>query len=599
MNHTTYRMLIASSFARPGIGRAGLVALLLASVAPAPLARADDDGEFRPGNLLLSRVLYSNNPNVVTAGVTQLPPGCVAANCVTAIASGTYPQVFNNDQVDGSFGITAKIVLDELTRRGEFVRSLEVPNSSQHHVSASSDQMVSSFPSKSEVALNLSTDKRVVTFMGYLSPVDAIDVSNSNTPFVIDPTNPVPGTDYRVVAALDAHGHFQFTKSNAYSGNNGRAAILNNSNGASFLYTSGNAGNGGNPQPNGIIVGAGMQIITPAKIPLVAQPDPGLPTPVGSFNITQLGDKPDKIGKDTNFRGLTIFNNVVYTTKGSGGNGVNTVYFIDNSGFDSQNRPLACPNGTGVPNPTATLPTAPISYSALLLQTKGVFPYNMCILSGFPTALKSTTAFPFGVWFANATTLYVADEGNGMNTFDPVSGTYTDAAAQTLAGLQKWVFDSTLHAWKPAYVLTTGLDLGVPYTVNNYPTGNNPVTGLPWSPATDGLRNLTGHVNRDGTVTIWAITSTVSGGGDQGADPNKLVKITDNLAATTLPAGEHFRTIRTARFAEVLRGVSFTPGTGAPPHDDDDFDDHDDHDHDGGDHDGGDHDGGDHDHGDH
>jgi hypothetical protein len=38
---------------------------------------------------------------------------------------------------------------------------------------------------------------------------------------------------------------------------------------------------------------------------------------VGSFNITQLGDSADKIGKDTNFRGLTIFNNVIYTTKGA------------------------------------------------------------------------------------------------------------------------------------------------------------------------------------------------------------------------------------------------------------------------------------------
>jgi hypothetical protein len=76
-------------------------------------------------------------------------------------------------------------------------------------------------------------------------------------------------------------------------------------------------------------------------------------------------------------------------------------------------------------------------------------------------------------------------------------------------------------------------------------------------------------------VTVYAITSTVSGSGDQGADPNKLVAITDDLAATTLPAGEAFKTLRTARFAEVLRGVSFTPGTGAPPHhDDDDFDDH-------------------------
>jgi hypothetical protein len=41
-----------------------------------------------------------------------------------------------------------------------------------------------------------------------------------------------------------------------------------------------------------------------------------------------------------------------------------------------------------------------------------------------------------------------------------------------------------------------------------------------WSPATDGLRNLAGRVHRDGTVTIWPITSTVSGSGDRGADPN-------------------------------------------------------------------------------
>jgi hypothetical protein len=191
--------------------------------------------------------------------------------------------------------------------------------------------MVGSFSSKSEVALNLSTDKRFVTFMGYLAPIDALDVSNSNTPFVIDPTNPVPGQDYRVVAQVDQRGKFRFAKTNAYSGNNGRAAILNDQNGASLVYTAGNAGNGGNPQPAGVIVGGGAQILTASTLPLNSQIDPGLPTPVGSFNITQVppNTKPDKIGKDTNFRGLTIFNNVVYFTKGSGGNGINTVYFID------------------------------------------------------------------------------------------------------------------------------------------------------------------------------------------------------------------------------------------------------------------------------
>ena len=75
--------------------------------------------------------------------------------------------------------------------------------------------MVTSFPSKSEIALNLSTDGRVVTFMGYLAPIDALDVSNSNTPAVFDPTNSVSGSYSRVVAEVDEHGRFRFTKTNA------------------------------------------------------------------------------------------------------------------------------------------------------------------------------------------------------------------------------------------------------------------------------------------------------------------------------------------------------------------------------------------------
>jgi hypothetical protein len=550
-------------FARPPAFRSGMaVTLFLSGLVSVGGALADDDGvEFKPGNLLLSRSVYDNNPANVTVGMS-LPPNCVAPNCVAATNNGTYPSVWGNDAADASFGITAKIVLDQLKPSGELVNSLEVPNSSDRHISSTRDQMVTSFPSKSEIALNLSTDGRVVTFMGYLAPIDALDVSNSNTPAVVDPTDPVPGSYSRVVAAVDEHGHFSFTKTNAYSGNNGRAAILNNKDGANVIYTAGNAGNGGNPQPNGIIIGAGLQIMTAEHKPLAAQ-DPGLPTPVGSFNITQLGLTADKIGKDTNFRGLTVFNKVIYTTKGSGGNGVNTVYFIDTTGFDSSGKPLACPNGIGVPGATASLPTTPIFYDASQLQTKGVVPYNMCILNGFPTTLakKPMPAFPFGVWFADAKTLYVSDEGNGTTTFDPVSGKYTAAASQTTAGLQKWVFDAGLGAWKLAYVLQAGLNLGVPYTVKDYPTGQNPQTGLPWAPAADGLRNIMGRVNRDGTATIWAITSTVSGDGDQGADPNQLVMIRDNLAATSLPAGESFSAIRTARFGEVLRGISFTPGT--------------------------------------
>ncbi len=204
----------------------------------------------------------------------------------------------------------------------------------------------------------------------------------------------------------------------------------------------------------------------------------------------------------------------------------------------------------------------------------------MCILNGFPTVLaKSTTAtiaFPFGIWFADANTLYLADEGDG---YTGGLDLYTHAAAQTTAGLQKWVFNSSTGTWSMAYTLQKGLNLGIPYTVHGYPTGTNSTTSLPWSPATDGLRNITGRVNHDGTVTVWGITSTVSGSGDQGADPNNLVAVTDRLSNTTAPKGS-FVTVRRSGFAEVLRGVSFTPSG------DDDNHGHG-HDHDGGNHSGG------------
>jgi hypothetical protein len=276
---------------------------------------------------------------------------------------------------------------------------------------------------------------------------------------------------------------------------------------------------------------------------------------LASFSVTALGAKADKIGKDDNFRGITVFNNVVYVTKGSGGNGVNTVYFIDTTG-------KACPNGVGVPAAGAALPTSPLAYNAAALQTDGL-PTNMCVLAGFPATpnKKATTlSYPFALWFADANTLYVADEGDG---YAGGADLYTHAAAQTTAGLQKWVFNAATQSWTLAYTLQAGLNLGQPYTVKGYPTGNNAATGLPWAPATDGLRQITGRVDDDGKATIWAVTSTISGNGDTGADPDKLVAIRDELSNTTAAgaANEHFVTLRSARFGEVLRGVSFTPGT--------------------------------------
>ena len=82
--------------------------------------------------------------------------------------------------------------------------------------------------------------------------------------------------------------------------------------------------------------------------------------------------------------------------------------------------------------------------------------------------------------------------------------------------------------WQLDYVLTAGLigvvDSGLTGADGTYPN----VT-------TVGLRNLTGVVNGD-QVTLWATTSTSSTSGDNGADPNKVVVITDQLSATTATA---------------------------------------------------------------
>jgi hypothetical protein len=490
------------------------------------------------------------------AWMPALPSPPVSGNLCLPLAAvdGSYPGVWANEAPDASFGVTSPIFLDQMTPEGVLLNSLEI----------NSDQIVTSFSSKSEVALNLSTDRTKLTFMGYVgSGINVLDVSNANTispttgPLsTVDATNPVTSAFNRGVAQVDSAGTVQVTESTAYSGNNGRAALLNNTGGAQVYYTAGNAGNGANPQPAGIILGAGTQILTPGQSPSL------LPTPLGSFSITQLKDPsnpphfyaPDKVGKDTNFRGLTTFGQVVYVSKGSGSNGINTVYFIDTTG-------LACPSGSatpgiGLPQSGASLPTSPPFFSnltdAAALQATGLVPTNMCVLAGFPTTLAKNLVtpasdnFPFGIWFADAKTVYIADEGQGV-------------AGDTSAGLQKWVFNDATSMWEKKYVLQNGLNRFQPYSVPNGPNGEVYPSAL--NPATDGLRNLTGRVNADGTVNIWAITSTVSANVDQGADPNQLVVITDLLANTSSAAAaqETFVVLRTARYGEVLRGVSFTP----------------------------------------
>ena len=207
---------------------------LITKVAASDNHQPSSNFRFLPNSLVVTRTVYVGTAETVTIGET-LPPGCaggpngtttvavptttpgvvddVQVQCGVASDNGEYANlndshnVFNNANSDGSFGITSPIFLDNISSEGNLLGTLPIP----------SDQIVTSFSSKSELALNRSVDGKSLTFMGYqggpgcppinyvngigiqgntpgaVSPTapNLIDASASSTPGVCDPTNPV------------------------------------------------------------------------------------------------------------------------------------------------------------------------------------------------------------------------------------------------------------------------------------------------------------------------------------------------------------------------------------------------------------------------
>jgi hypothetical protein len=478
------------------------------------MARADDDDTFlRPGSLVISSSTYDRSQGAVASLVVGTPLANTNKATVAAISDNNYVTIWNNDSVDGSFGVTSPIRLTDIEpHSGHVFRSIRVP----------SNQVVTSFPSKSELGLHITRDRQGphLVFVGYASAgIGALDVSNSDAVPGQDPTNPVTfafGADYafhRTIVSVNSDGRLFYTPTINYGGNNGRSALLG-SNG--LYYTVGNANNGNaatfgsNGTNPDVTETTGLEVVKPinARTVSVTIPDGNSAEvdPLLQFSLGKNGAL-DKAGKDDNFRGITEFGGALYFTKGSGSNGIDTVYTV------------------------STLPTL----ANAAAQTISVVP-------GFPTDSARSTGgnfTPFAVFFANATTMYVTDEGTGSST-----------DATTHAGLQKWSLVN--GTWQLDYVLTKGLIGTVDSNLFGFDGKYPDVTTI-------GLRNLTGVVSENGTVTLWATTSTLSTSGDNGADPNKVVRITDDLKATTSSsvASETFTTVAGPTYGTVYRGVAY------------------------------------------
>ena len=467
---------------------------------------------LKPNSLVISSSTYDRSQGAVASLTVGSPLSGSAKAIAHAVANNNYVHVWDNSQVDGSFGVTSSIQLMDIEpHSGHVFGTVLVPP----------DQVVTSFPSKSELGLHVTNDGNGwrLVFVGYAGAgIGALDVSNSDATSGQDPTNPVTfafGSRYafaRTIVSMDTHGSFSYTPTINYGGNNGRSALLG-TNGLYYMVGNANNGNAATFGPNGtnpdVTETTGLEVVNPidalsssVAIPAnnSAEVDPLIQYQFGA-------NKPDKAGKDNNYRGLTEFDGALYFTKGSGSNGIDTVYTV------------------------SSLPTV-----AQAPSTK------ISVVPGFPTDSAKATGgdfTPFAVFFANATTMYVTDEGTG-NALDKSSH----------AGLEKWSLVN--GAWQLDYVLTNGL-LG---TVDSNLTGYD---GQYPDVTTVGLRNLAGIVDGE-NVTLWATTSTSSSSGDNGADPNKVVVITDNLRSTTMTsevAGESFRVIAGPTYGTVYRGVAY------------------------------------------
>jgi autotransporter passenger strand-loop-strand repeat protein len=388
--------------------------------------------------------------------------------------------VVGDDNNTGYYGdnAAAPIALEEFTASGQLVGEMVLPQSSSGANSVISGELGSA----SEGILQLSGDGQSLVIMGYsvnaatYNADEAAGGSNIyGTAALAQTTSVLGGADTavsRVVADISYNGNVDTSTAiyGIFNLNNPRSVTTVN--GQTFYLS----GQGNKDGTQGVFVAAD-----------------GSSTAAAIFT-----------GYDT--RTAEIYNGVLYVS--------------DNSPLGAANIESFGGLPTGATTPTI-LSGINLSVTLTAAQT------NTLNASAVGTAVALS---PEEYFFANATTLYVADGGQ------PKAGTVGDG------GLQKWSLNTATGQWQLDYTLSAGLNL-----VDNTSISSN-------TDGATGLIGLTGQLNANGTVTFYATNSNI-----YDLDQTYVYTITDNVNASTAATGEQFTVVATAAADTVDRGIALAP----------------------------------------
>lgn len=384
------------------------------------------------------------------------------------------------------------------------------------------------YGSASEGFLQQSANGQYLTIMGYGVNATTFNTAPTSTygTAALGQTTSLTGSTYttvpRVVALIGTNGSVDTSTAltGVFNMNNPRSVATVN--GTSF-YVSGQGVTGDGT--GGVFYATkGATTATPINA--------NTTTPSGSNNGTQdpaLATETRAVEIVNNGQGDTLYVSRDYAAKGSPNDSTDIRTLTNATG--------GLPTSSSGLVANRILPSVP----SVTGDNTGSIDLTAGLANGINNARIGSFVYlsPEQFFFANPTTLYIADSGQ------PKNGNANKAALGE-GGLQKWTLDTSTGDWTLDYDLVTGLDL-----VNNANADSN----TPTAAGVTGLFGLTGEVVGN-QVELFATSY-----GLNELSPSFLYEITDTLSDTTIgeAAGEDFTTLYSAPAGTSIRGVAFAP----------------------------------------